>query len=76
MEDKIAKQKLDVILLVDTSRSMNGPRIEQVNNAISDISKYLVELQEENVNIDFNISILCFGTDAYWHLNQKSISVN
>lgn len=75
MEDRIAKQKLNVILLVDTSRSMNGKRMEQVNNAVGDISKYLTALQEENVNIDFYLSILCFGTDAYWHMDQKAISV-
>ena len=34
MNDRIAKQKLNVILMVDCSTSMRGERIEQVNNAL------------------------------------------
>ena len=58
--DRVAKQKFNIILLVDTSRSMQGSRIDQVNQAISDISKYLKDMQIENTNVDFYISILTF----------------
>ena len=37
--DGIAKQKLHVMMIVDTSRSMQGERIGQVNSAIADIHK-------------------------------------
>jgi uncharacterized protein YegL len=76
MEERISKQKLNVILVVDTSKSMGGERIKQVNNAICDISKYLRTLQTDNVNVDFYLSVLCFGTYAYWHMDQKCVSVN
>ena len=76
MEERISKQKLNVILVVDTSKSMGGERIKQVNNAINDISKYLRTLQSDNVNVDFYLSVLCFGTYAYWHMDQKCVSVN
>ena len=66
MEERIAKQKINVILVVDTSKSMQGKRIEQVNNAIKDIKEYLIELQDENANIDFYLSILAFSTTAKW----------
>ncbi len=68
--DRMVKQKFNIILVVDTSKSMGGKRIQQVNNAICDISKYLKELQVENTNVDFYLSILKFGTDANWHTEQ------
>ena len=64
--DRLSKQKFNIILLVDTSRSMSGKRIEQVNQAILDISGYLKDMQKENSNVDFYLSILEFGTNARW----------
>ena len=45
------RQKFNIILLVDTSRSMQGERIGQVNQAISDISKY-TSLMKEHKNLE------------------------
>ncbi len=64
--DGIAKQKLHVMLVVDTSSSMRGERIKQVNTAVKEIKDYLIDLQGENVNVDFYVSILTFGTDTRW----------
>lgn len=75
-KDRMAKQKFNILLLVDTSRSMQGKRIEQVNQAIHDISGYLKDMQTENTNVDFYISILTFGTDAVWHDNQKEVDID
>lgn len=75
-KDRIAKQKFNIILLVDTSRSMQGSRIEQVNQAIQDISVYLKDLQIENSNVDFYVSILTFSTEAKWFKNKKEASIN
>ena len=66
MEDKIAKQKLNVIVLVDCSKSMQGERIKQVNNALRDIKTHLIELQGENANVDFYMTVITFSTDAYF----------
>ena len=70
MVDRIAKQKLNIIMVIDTSSSMRGKRIKQVNDAMTDIKKSLIELQDENANVDFYISLLSFGTTAKW-LNQR-----
>ncbi len=75
-KDRMAKQKFNILLLVDTSRSMQGKRIEQVNQAIHDISGYLKDMQTENTNVDFYISILTFGTDAVWHDDQKEVDID
>lgn len=73
--DKLAKQKFNIFLLVDTSKSMNGKRISQVNQAISDILLYLKQLQVENSNVDFYISLLTFATEAKWYKKQKEKDV-
>ena len=73
--NNIAKQKLHVILIVDTSRSMQGARIAQVNTAISDIHKYLIDLQYENVNVDFYMSIMTFANEASFLVGYKGVNV-
>jgi uncharacterized protein YegL len=74
--DGIAKQKLHVMLIVDTSRSMQGKRINQVNAAIADIHKYLVDLQGENSNVDFYMSILTFSNTAEFVPGYKGVNIN
>ena len=65
MEDKIAKQRLNVIMLVDCSTSMRGERISQVNNALRDIKSHLTEMQDENANVDFYLTVITYSTDAF-----------
>lgn len=65
MEDKIAKQRLNVIMLVDCSTSMRGERIGQVNNALRDIKSHLSEMQDENANVDFYLTVITYSTDAF-----------
>ncbi len=71
-EDRIAKQKLNIILLVDASKSMQGTRISQVDQAINDIKAYLKELEIENSNVDFYLTIIPFNNDAYFYDNKLS----
>ena len=66
MNDKIAKQQLNVIVLVDTSKSMQGKRIKQVNGALRDIRQHLVEMQDDNANVSFQITVIPFGNTAYY----------
>ena len=70
--DKIAKQRLNVVLLVDCSKSMQGERIAQVNTALRDIKKHLVNMQNENTNVDFHITVITFSTDAYFLNGDRS----
>lgn len=70
--DKIAKQRLNVIILVDCSKSMQGERISQVNRALRDIKKHLIDMQNENSNVDFNITVITFSTFAYFLNGDKS----
>ena len=62
--DKIAKQRLNLILLIDCSKSMQGRRIKEVNSALKELKSHLLKMQNENSNTDFYISVITFGTDA------------
>ena len=64
MRDRIAKQRLNVMLVVDCSTSMRGERIAQVNGALRDIKRKLVEMQDENSNVDFYVTVVTYSTDA------------
>ena len=70
--DKIAKQKLNLIVLVDCSKSMQGERIGQVNSALRDIKSHLTNMQNENSNVDFHITVITFSTDAYFLNGDRS----
>lgn len=74
--DRISKQKFNIIVVVDNSKSMHGSRIDQVNSAINDIITYLNELQNENTNIDFYLSILTFSTFANWNDGKEGQNVS
>ena len=75
-EERIAKQKLNIILIVDASKSMQGTRINQVNQAILDIQTYLKDLQVENANVDFYLTIIPFNNDAYLYDNKDCINID
>lgn len=64
MNDKIAKQRLNVVIIVDCSKSMQGERIAQVNDALRDIKNQLTEMQYENSNVDFYLTVITFSNDA------------
>ena len=74
--DRIAKQQLNIILLIDASKSMEGRRIKQVNDAIKEIKDYLVDLQGENTNVDFYMTIIPFSTEASFYKSNKMINIS
>ena len=76
MIDRIAKEKLNIILIIDVSKSMQGKRIEQVNQAIYDIKQYLMELQSENINVDFYLTLLSFSNDARFYNNKEAVNID
>lgn len=75
MLDRIAKQQLDVVILVDCSKSMQGERISQVNSALRKIKTHLVQMQNENTNVNFHITVITFSTEAKFLNGDKSKAV-
>ena len=61
--------------MIDCSTSMRGVRIKQVNDALKDIQLYLTNLQNDNINVDFNISVITFSTDAFLLNNDKEKNI-
>lgn len=55
---------------------MSGKRIEQVDSAICDIKKYLVDLQSENTNVDFYMTIIPFSNNASFYNNKEMINID
>lgn len=76
MIDRISKQKLNIILLIDASKSMQGKRIKQVDEAINDIKNYLKELQVENSNVDFYLTLIPFATESSFYKDEESIFID
>lgn len=74
--DRIAKQQLNVIILVDTSKSMQGERISQVNKALRDIRKHLVDMQNENATVNFAITVIPFSNDACFLNGDRSTEID
>ena len=75
MEDRIAKSVLNVVLIVDVSTSMRGKRIAEVNAAIQDIQKYLIDFEQETVNVDFMLTVISFGTGGAFLNGEKATRV-
>ena len=75
MIDRISKEKLNIILLIDSSKSMQGNRIKQVDAAIKDIKDYLIDLESENSNVDFFITIITFSTESSLYNNSLSTKI-
>ena len=76
MIDRISKQKLNIILLIDASKSMQGKRIKQLDEAINDIKSYLKELQVENSNVDFYLTLIPFATESSFYKDEESIFID
>lgn len=62
--NSIAKQRLNVIVIVDCSTSMRGERIARVNGALRDIRQELIHMQDENSNVDFYMTVITYSTEA------------
>ena len=73
--DRIAKQRLNVVILVDCSKSMQGERIKQVNSALKDIKVELLELQNENANVDFHMTVIPFSNGAEFLNGDRSKAI-
>lgn len=74
-KDVIAKQTMNIILLVDKSGSMRGHKMDEVNAAIKEIIQYLKSLQADNANVNFDLSLMTFGSQAEW-VNEDPINVD
>ena len=63
---------LPVHLLLDVSGSMEGGKINELNEAVSEMIKTMAD--EEKMEVEILISVITFGSDAHVHLTATSAS--
>lgn len=61
----LTKEELNLILLIDNSYSMNGKRINQVNQAMTVLKDDLIRVADKE-DVDLKIRIIAFSDEAIW----------
>lgn len=62
----LQKNLMPLFLLIDTSGSMSGPKIEQVKTAVEEIKMQLSLQNTGNDDADVKVSVLCFDDAPRW----------
>jgi uncharacterized protein YegL len=79
MHDGMVRETLNIYYLLDTSGSMNGAKIQQLNDCMQELKPALEEFREEN-NIEIVIRAIEFGNNgiAQWHTGTefKGVSID
>ena len=69
---KISQRPLDIIYVIDTSGSMEGAKIQSVNNAMHELENLLRNESRKNPSAQVNIRILTFGgATSQWHVRDR-----
>ena len=70
---KISQRPLDIIYVVDTSGSMDGAKIQSVNNAMHELENLLRGEARKNPSAQVNVRILTFGgATSQWHIKERT----
>lgn len=70
----LAKKKLRVFVLVDSSGSMNMPpsKIHTLNEAMREATRELAHQEKDNPFAEFELQVIDFSTGARWHTPQRA----
>jgi len=60
------RKVMTLFYLVDTSGSMSGSKIQQVNSAIEEVMSQLDEISKNNDDAEIRIAVLTFDTNVQW----------
>lgn len=66
----IARRKMILFFLIDISGSMEGKKIQSVNDAIENVLPIIGEISDENPDAEINIAAMKFSTDVDWVYNE------
>ena len=73
-EMKISQRPLDIIYAIDISGSMEGAKIQSVNNAMHELEHMLKEEAQKNPTAQVNVRVMTFGdVAARWHVGRTEI---
>ena len=70
----VQKHVMPLFLIVDTSGSMSGEKIEQVKTAVENIKVELARLNMSNDDAEVKLSVLCFDTAPRWECKVQDPS--
>ena len=76
MAEGMVRERLNIYYLLDTSGSMSGPRIQQLNTCMQELKPALEEAGIEN-NVEIVVRAIEFGNGetARWHTGDKANGV-
>lgn len=69
-----SRRVMVIFFIIDTSGSMKGTKIGQVNTASEDIMKEIKKLSEDNTSAEIKVCVLDFATKATW-MTSAPVSV-
>lgn len=64
--EEAPRRELHVFYVLDTSGSMNGERIAQLNRAMEESTEALKELAKKNADAKLKIAVMEFNSDCRW----------
>ncbi len=70
MVGEFAQSEMAVIAIIDTSGSMGGEKIGQVNDGMRKAVEYLCDFNDESIDVAVKVGCLTFSSGAEW-LNPK-----
>lgn len=62
----VPRRVMTLIFLVDTSGSMEGEKIGQVNDAVENVIPEVAEISANNADAEIKVAVLEFSTDVQW----------
>ena len=65
-----------VIFIIDSSRSMKGKKMQEVNDSISKSIQFLKEVERDNHQVHFKVGILQFSDDAQWFNEECVVDID
>lgn len=68
----LAKRPLQFIYIVDCSGSMEGKKIETVNNAVRESIPAMQKVADENPNCEVMVRVVKFSDGAQWMVSQPT----
>ena len=69
-----SRRVMVIFFIIDSSGSMKGTKIGQVNTASEDIMKEIRKLSEDNTSAEIKVCVLDFATKATW-MTPEPVSV-
>lgn len=66
LNEEIPRKMMVLFFLIDTSGSMDGTKIGEVNSAIEEILPELAEISDSNPDAEIKLAILSFDNEIRW----------